>query len=82
MITYRFDQQKDKIAFIDLTKIFLHAKSRNAHHKFLTKFPEYQQIIPTVSKISTTANTAELILGVKRVGLFARENNNNIKIGY
>lgn len=43
------------------------------------KFPEYSQIIPNQSHTSCTVDISELILAIKRVGLFARENNNNIR---
>jgi len=43
------------------------------------KFPEYLQIIPTTSKTTALVSISELALGIKRVGLFARENNNNIR---
>lgn len=46
------------------------------------KFPEYKQIIPTESKIKAVTNIEEMILGIKRVGLFARENNNNIRFQF
>lgn len=46
------------------------------------KFPEYTQIIPSSYKIKAKISRDELILGIKRVGLFARENNNNIKVSF
>jgi len=45
-------------------------------------FPEYLKIIPTSSKTKTKVPIPELILGIKRVGIFARENNNNIKFSF
>ncbi len=43
------------------------------------KFPDYEKIIPRTSKTSIAVKTDELSLVVRRVALFARENNNNIK---
>jgi DNA polymerase-3 subunit beta len=43
------------------------------------KFPEYTQIIPTSPKTTAKIPVSELVLGIKRVGIFARENNNNIR---
>ena len=44
------------------------------------KFPDYEKIIPKASKTNIEISVDELALVVKRVSLFARENNNNIKI--
>lgn len=46
------------------------------------KFPEYQQIIPKESKVTVKTNISDFLLGIKRVALFARENNNNIKFHF
>ena len=43
------------------------------------KFPDYEKIIPHGSKTTIDVKTDELSLVVRRVALFARENNNNIK---
>jgi len=43
------------------------------------KFPDYEKIIPRSSKTKVDVKTDELSLVVRRVALFARENNNNIK---
>jgi DNA polymerase-3 subunit beta len=43
------------------------------------KFPDYEKIIPRTSKTRIDVKTDELSLVVRRVALFARENNNNIK---
>lgn len=44
------------------------------------KFPEYEKIIPKSSKTKVEVKTEDLSLVTRRVNLFARENNNNIKI--
>jgi len=44
------------------------------------KFPEYEKIIPKTSKTKVTVSTEDLSLIVKRVSLFARENNNSVKL--
>lgn len=44
------------------------------------KFPDYEKIIPKSSKTKITVSTEDLSLVVKRVSLFARENNNSIKV--
>jgi DNA polymerase-3 subunit beta len=46
---------------------------------FVGKFPDYEKIIPKTSKTKVDVQTNELSLVVRRVALFARENNNNIK---
>lgn len=43
------------------------------------KFPDYERIIPKEGKTKITVKTDDLSLVVRRVALFARENNNNIK---
>lgn len=43
------------------------------------KFPDYEKIVPKSSKTRVDVRTDELSLVVRRVALFARENNNNIK---
>ncbi len=44
------------------------------------QFPNYQQILPKGHKNNIEVDRHELIQVVKRVGIFARENNNNIKL--
>ncbi|MCT4592629.1 MAG: DNA polymerase III subunit beta [Candidatus Gracilibacteria bacterium] len=46
------------------------------------KFPEYNQIIPKTEKSIIEINKEDFILSIKRVGIFARENNNNIKLNF
>jgi len=43
-------------------------------------FPEYEKIIPQTEKTRLTVSKEDLILTLKRVSLFARENNNSIKL--
>ncbi|MBU1017878.1 DNA polymerase III subunit beta [Patescibacteria group bacterium] len=42
------------------------------------QFPNYQQVIPKDSKTKITLNAPELSLVLKRINLFAKENNNKI----
>ncbi|MFC1732430.1 DNA polymerase III subunit beta [candidate division KSB1 bacterium] len=42
------------------------------------QFPNYQQVIPKESKTKAHINTNELSLVLKRINLFAKENNNKI----
>jgi len=44
------------------------------------KFPEYEKIIPKSSKTKVEVKTEDLALVIRRVSLFARENNNNVKL--
>lgn len=44
------------------------------------KFPDYEKIIPRAARTKIEADTTNLSLATKRVSLFARENNNNIKL--
>ncbi|MBT3865000.1 DNA polymerase III subunit beta [Candidatus Peregrinibacteria bacterium] len=44
------------------------------------KFPEYERIIPKEGKTKVQVSVEELALVLKRVSLFARENNNSIKL--
>ncbi|QQS59000.1 DNA polymerase III subunit beta [Candidatus Peregrinibacteria bacterium] len=43
-------------------------------------FPNYQQILPKGHQNEVSVSRQELIQTVRRVGIFARENNNNIKL--
>jgi len=42
------------------------------------QFPNYQQIIPTESKIKIDFNVHDLSMVLKRINIFAKENNNKI----
>jgi len=44
------------------------------------QFPNYQQVIPKTSKTKTILNSSELSLALKRINLFAKENNNKVLI--
>jgi len=44
------------------------------------KFPEYERIIPKEGKTKLEVSVDDLALVVKRVNLFARENNNSVKL--
>lgn len=44
------------------------------------KFPDYEKIIPRATKTKLQASAGELSLVTKRVSLFAKENNNSIKL--
>jgi len=44
------------------------------------KFPEYERIIPKEAKTKVEVSLEELSLVLKRVNLFARENNNSIRL--
>jgi DNA polymerase III subunit beta len=46
------------------------------------KFPNYAPIIPTEKKCTTTVNTGDLTLLIKRVNLFARENDNKVLLDF
>jgi len=45
------------------------------------KFPDYERIIPKEGKTKVEVSVEDLSLVIKRVGLFAKENNNSIKLG-
>ena len=45
------------------------------------KFPEYERIIPKEGKTTVEVSVEDLSLVLKRVSLFAKENNNSIKLG-
>lgn len=44
------------------------------------KFPEYERIIPKEGKTKVEVSVEDLSLVLKRVSLFARENNNSVKL--
>ncbi len=44
------------------------------------KFPDYEKIIPTENKTKFEVSVEDLSLVLKRVSLFARENNNSVKL--
>lgn len=46
------------------------------------KFPEYEQIIPKKPKTIVSLKKNDFVLAVKRVGIFAKENNNNMKLSF
>lgn len=46
------------------------------------KFPDYEKIIPREHRTKITVKTNELMFAVKRVSIFARENNNNVKLEF
>jgi len=43
-------------------------------------FPDYEKIIPQEEKTKITVGTSDLILAIKKISLFAREVNNNMKL--
>ncbi len=45
------------------------------------QFPNYKQVIPAGAKSKVIIDKSELSQNIKRVSLFAKENNNNIKLG-
>lgn len=44
------------------------------------QFPNYQQVIPKTSKSQINLNVSELSLALKRINLFAKENNNKVLV--
>lgn len=44
------------------------------------KFPDYEKIIPRASRTKLDVDVSKLAIATKRVSLFARENNNSIKL--
>ena len=42
------------------------------------QFPNYKQIIPKVTQTKVTLHTSDLALILKRINLFAKENNNKV----
>lgn len=44
------------------------------------KFPDYEKIIPKASRTKLTVSSEKLSTATKRVSLFARENNNSVKM--
>jgi len=44
------------------------------------KFPDYKKIIPKDRKSTAEVDSEDLMLALRRVSLFARENNNNIRL--
>lgn len=44
------------------------------------KFPDYEKIIPRATRTKLEVQTDKLSMATKRVSLFAKENNNNIKL--
>ena len=43
-------------------------------------FPDYEKILPKESKTKVVLSTEDLILGLKKVSVIVRENNNNVRI--
>lgn len=44
------------------------------------KFPDYEKIIPKATRTKMEADIGHLVMATKRVSLFAKENNNSIKL--
>jgi len=44
------------------------------------RYPDYEKIIPATNKTTLTVSVEDLSLVLKRVSLFARENNNSVKL--
>ena len=44
------------------------------------QFPNHEQVIPSGDNSTVVVEKADLLQNIKRVGLFAKENNNNIKL--
>ncbi|MBI4994497.1 DNA polymerase III subunit beta [Candidatus Peregrinibacteria bacterium] len=44
------------------------------------KFPDYEKIIPKATRTKIEADVNHLVMATKRVSLFAKENNNSIKL--
>ncbi len=74
------DVEEIEMTFSKNQILFLVGDTKMISRLIEGKFPEYEKIIPKSSKTKIKIKTDELSLVVRRVGLFARENNNNIKI--
>lgn len=46
------------------------------------QYPDYQQIIPQDPGTKAVVNLNDLVLAIKRINLFAKENSNNIKLAF
>ena len=44
------------------------------------KFPDYEKIIPKATRTKIEVDVTHLVMATKRVSLFAKENNNSIKL--
>jgi DNA polymerase III subunit beta len=43
-------------------------------------YPDYQKILPKESKTSARLKTEDMVLGLKKVSVIVKENNNNVKV--
>jgi DNA polymerase-3 subunit beta len=46
------------------------------------KFPEYEKIIPDEIKTNIAISKEDFVLAIKRVGIFAKENSNNMRFNF
>jgi DNA polymerase III subunit beta len=75
-----YPEEKVEI-IISKNQIFFKVKNTEITSRLIEgNFPDYEQIIPKEKRISVKIQKEEFILGIKRVGIFAKENNNNIRI--
>lgn len=72
------DVEKVKMT-IGKNQILFHLDGIELYSRLIEgNFPNYRQILPRSIRTSTSLDTHDQALAVKRVGLFARENNNKV----
>jgi DNA polymerase-3 subunit beta len=74
------DEGEIEIIFSKNQVLFLIQGIRVISRTIEGQFPNYEQIIPKTYRNTIYLNRREFIQTIKRVGIFARENNNNIKL--
>jgi len=80
--TFKNKEEEVKVIICDNQIEFLIDNIKITSRLIEGKFPEYDQIIPKSSQTDVLVKKDDFTLALKRVGLFAKENNNNIKFSF
>lgn len=79
-ILAKIEKQDTEIEFSPSQILFKIGDTEITSRLIEGKFPDYEKIFPKTNKTKIEVNTEDFSQTVKRVSLFARENNNNIKL--
>jgi len=69
-----------KMLFSENQVMFIMGNTHLVSRLIEGQYPDYQQIIPKNTETTVTVSKEELILAVRRVSIFARENNQHMKL--
>lgn len=81
-VLVKYDDEDDKTVNVNIDKNQIEFKVQNfqmTSRLIEGKFHDYEKIIPQETKTKIEINSEDLMLALRRVSLFARENNNNVR---